>query len=131
MGSASSYFGSGGGGSPVLGVVQITTGGNQAITGIGFQPSYVQAHVVSDGDNWISQSDGYSDGSTNACNNLSIQGASGAVEFSGDYPTLAYVTTNPSTSSQCRGTITIQSDGFTIVKSASQHVAELFYVCFP
>lgn len=130
MGSASSYFG-GGGGSPVLGVVEITTGGNQVITGIGFQPSYVQAHAVSDGNNWISQSHGYSDGSTNTCNNLSIEGGTGDLEFSDNYSTLAYVTTNPSTSSQCRGTITIQSDGFTIVKSASQHVADLFYVCFP
>ena len=117
--------------SVVMGTVTVTTGGDQAITGIGFQPSYVEAHTVASGSDWASQSHGYSDGSTNTCNHVAIEGGSSASAFSAIYGSSAYVTSNPSGSSSCIGTITIQSDGFTIVKNNTGHSALMMYICHP
>jgi predicted extracellular nuclease len=118
--------------SAVPGAVTITTSASsQAITGIGFQPSFVEIHVTASGSDWIAHSHGYGNGSANECAHAAIEGGSGTGEFSAEYTTFAYNVVNPAVSSSCRGTITIESDGFTIVKGTYAHSAYAMYVCHP
>lgn len=119
----------GGSATPVSGVLTITTGGDQAVTGIGFQPSLVVVHVVAAGSTWIAHSHGSSDGTNNRAVHVSLD--NGTTEFDYSTSSYAYDASDAGITTRVRGTITTQSDGFTVVKAFALGSAEMHYTCYP
>jgi hypothetical protein len=117
---------------PVTGIVTIAANSSsQAITGIGFQPRLVEIEILYCASSWLAHSSGSFDGTTNNVI-YAAHAPNVASEFRhGSSSSYAYEASSPNLTAQTRGTLTIQSDGFTVVKSNYDSAIYARYTCHP